>query len=389
MTAALIAALAVCAVVAVRMWITARTDKNLPEYPPRHYLDLGLSFIAVASLVRAGEGWIDTVTHQPGLSDLGWRIPVAIAGGFLILYLEAQRTGRLISGQRILALTWPTMLVVCALFVLWLLIPIHPGSPADLLPAGYAAPWTERLYIVIFDAHLLSWTIPLSKRNWTLAKAAHHNWAAVTPRAKSTAIGQLGMSIAAATGSAAVAITIIRVLTFGILPLTTRAHLHTASTVLSYIAPVSAAIGIGFPAVANLIYTRQAAALLRQLDAVVRNPDPGAEPEQSRPPLGVRLQPFTFAVEYYRTQLADTLRSVTFTEAAALKIVTDRDPERTMGNALSDPCDWQVEPDQDALHRTAFKLLPIPNSSAEALQQLLQIARGYRASAASSRKAVT
>ena len=390
MTPALFAALAVCLIVAVRIWITARTDKMLPEYPPRVYLDIGLGLIALASVVRATGAWIDQTTHQPGLADLGWRLLVAAAGGSLILYLEAQRTRQLITVQRVVSLTWPTLVVMSALVILWLLTPFHQGNASDVLPAGDAAPWTERLYIIIFDAHLLTWTIPLAIRNWSLATAGYKSRANATAREKSTAIGQLGMAIAAGSGSAAVATTIIRALTVGILPLSTQMYLHSIGTVLSYIAPVGAAVGIGFPAVANLLNSRQTSSLLRQLDEVLHSKARSSDSEQdprSRPPLGIRLQPFTFAIEYYRTRIADALRSIVFKQESALKIVSDDNPETTMGMALNDPDQWSAVADVDTLHRSAFKLLPITSTSPEALNQLLAIAQGYRAAASANKVA--
>ncbi len=384
MTPALFAALAVCVVVAVRMWLTARTDKMLPEYPPRVYLDLGLGLIAVASVVRAAGTWTDETTHHPGLADLGWRLLVAAAGAFLILYLEAQRTRQLITARRVVALTWPALLVMVALVILWLLTPFHQGNASDMLPAGDAAPWTERLYIIIFDAHLMTWTVPLSIRNWRLSKAGYKARATATTREKNTAIGQLGMAIAAGAGSAAVATTIIRALTVGFFALDTQTHLHSAGTVLSYIAPVAAAVGIGFPAVANLLNSHQTSTLLRQLNEALHSKEHATDNDhesRSRPPLGIRLQPFTFAIEYYRTRIADTLRSIVFSQESALKIVTANDPNTTMGTTLNDPHQWTVASDHATLHRTAFKLLPIPSSSPEALNQLVAIARGYRVAA--------
>lgn len=383
MTPALFAALAVCVVVVVRIWITSRTDKLLPEYPPRVYLDNGLGLIAVASVVRAAGARIDETTHHVGLADLGWRLLVAAAGAFLILYLEAQRTRHLINVRRVIALTWPTLLVIVALVTLWLLTPFSQGNASDALPAGDAAPWTERLYIMLFDAHLLTWTVPLSLRNWRLSKAGYQSRATATTREKSTAIGQLGMAIAAGAGSAGVAITIIRALTPGIFSLAIQTHLHSAGTVLSYIAPVAAAFGIGFPALANLLNSYQTSSLLRQLDEVLhKEPTIGnAEQSRSKPPLGIRLQPFTFAIEFYRTRIADSLRSVVFSQESALRIVTALDPALTMGTTLDDPYQWTVASDETTLHRTAFKLLPVAASSAEALNQLLAIARGYRVAA--------
>lgn len=386
MTPAFFAALAVCVVVTVRIWITARTDKMLLEYPPRRYLDTGLGLIAFASLVRGGGAWIDATTHHPGLSDLGWRLPVSAAGSCMILYLEAQQTRRLITARRVVALVWPTLLVIVALVALWKLSPFRQGNAADVLPADDAAPWAQRLYVVTFDLHLLTWTVPLSIRNWKLSKAVYKSRGNATARAKSTAIGQLGMAIAAGAGSAAVAITVIRALSVGIFPLPTETHLHSVGTVLSYVAPVGAAVGIGFPAVANLINSAQTSSLLRQLDEVLHSEERTAASSQlSRPPLGIRLQPFTFAIEYHRARIADRLRSVVFNENAALKIVTDDDAETAMGAALSDSEQWNSASDEAAHHRTAYKLLPVVSSSPEAIDQLLAIARSYRVAAATNK----
>lgn len=383
MTPAFFAAIAVCAVVIVRIWITARTDKMLPEYPPRRYLDTGLGLIAVASLVRAAGAWIDATTHHPGLADLGWRLPVTAAGSCMILYLAAQRTRQLITTRRIAALVWPTLLVIGALVVLWSLSAFSQGNAADVLPADDVAPWPQRLYLVTFDLHLLTWTIPLALRNWKLASAGYNSRDNATAREKSTAIGQLGMAIAAGSGSAAVAITIIRALSVGNGSLSAETRLHSVGTILSYLAPVGAAVGIGFPAVANLLNSFQTASLLRQLDQVLHGKERAAEHHQpSRPPLGIRLQPYTFAIEHYRARIADKLRSVTFKDEAAFRIVTNADVEGALGISLSDSALWDPSSEESTHHRTADKLLPAVSSSAQALDQLLAIARSYRVAAA-------
>ena len=372
MTSALFAALAVCVVVIIRMWITARTDKMLAEYPPRRYLDTGLALIAVASVVRATGAWIDASAHHQGLADLGWRLPVAAAGSCMILYLEAQRTRQLVKFHRIVALVWPTLIVIILLVMLWNLTSFGQGNADDVLPAGDAAPWAERLYIVLFDLHLLTWTVPLSIRNWELSKAGFKARRNATARAKSTAKGQAGMAIAAGSGSVAVAITITRALTVGSFTLATETHLHTAGTVLSYIAPAGAAVGIGFPAVANLVNGFRTSSLLQHLDQVLHSKDPHSESNQtSRSPIGIRLQPFTFAIERHRTRITDKFRTVVFSDEPALRIVTDEDPEAALGAALSDPTQWNPDADEAALHRAADKLLPPVSNAVEALNQLI------------------
>lgn len=386
MTSALFAALAVCVVVLIRMWITARTDKMLPEYSARRYLDTGLALIAVASLVRATGAWIDATSHHPGLADLGWRLPVAAAGSCMILYLEAQRTRQLIKFHRIVALIWPTLVVVFLLVMLWKLTAFRQGNADDVLPAGDAAPWPQRLYIVLFDLHLLTWTVPLSIRNWKLSKAGYKARGEATAREKSTAIGQAGMAIAAGSGSVAVGITITRALTVGSFTLATETHLHSAGTVLSYIAPAGAALGIGFPAVANLVNGFRTSSLLRHLDQVLYSKDHSADSDQPSPsPIGIRLQPFTFAIEHHRTRITDKFRSVVFSDESALRIVTDNNVEAALGVALSDPTQWNPDADKAALHRTADKLLPPVSNATEALNQLLAVARSCRAVTATNK----
>lgn len=383
MTTALLAALVVCVVVLIRVWITARTDKRLPEYPPRRYLDTGLALIAVASVVRASGAWIDASAHHPGLADLGWRLPVAAAGSCMILYLEAQRTRQLITPHRIAALIWPTLVVIVVLVMLWRLTAFRQGNADDVLPAGDAAPWAQRLYIVIFDLHLLTWTVPLSIRNGNLAKAGYKARGKATPREKSTAVGQVGMAIAAGSGSVAVAITITRALTVGTFTLAAETRLHSAGTALSYIAPAGAAIGIGLPAVANLINGFRTSSLLARLDQVLHSKDYGADGDQPSPsPMGIRLQPFTFAIERHRARIVDKLRSVVFSDESAFRIVTHDDVEAALGAALSDPAQWSPDADKAVFHRAADKLLTPVSNAAEALHQLLAIARGYRAAAA-------
>ncbi len=372
-------------VVGLRIWNTTHVPTSVLDKPARVYLDCALAYIAVATTTHAFTDLADRLLG-PNVADLGWHVVGTAAGGCIVLYLAAESAGRrrYYHWSEAARALIPTIIAIPAIIGFWSLAPLHSGSSTrDMYASGAETPWLIRLYVSVFDVHLLTWTIPLAKRNWSLATAALRGRSTTTPaRKRATANGQLGMAAAASLGSVAVVLTLVRALGFAILSSDTETALHAVNVVLSFAAPFVAVVAIAFPAIAYLRFKYRAVTALQLLTHALQhqtlNADAAAVPP---PPHGIRLPAFAYRIATLSARVSDTLRDVYLTLTAANTVAASEDPPAAFGMILADHVNWKVDTsphDPERADQKAVELFDIPADSDEALERLLRIAAGYQ-----------
>lgn len=361
----------------LRLWTTWRTPSTQNVYRSnRYHFTAGVLLVAASFSFRAFGDNFDEAVGIPNLGDLLWHLLLIVAGAFVFLYTQGQRTGRLVRHPIAAATTLISAAAGLVLIGCWWASPIHHSYTPDLLRDGPPFGWALILYVAVFQIHFVAWIGRIAIRSvqgFLQAQRAAGPQARLVRRLR-IAQSQGVMATGALLAVAGAAVTAYRALDPH-LSRTDEFATHQVNTVLSFLAAFLVSVGFGIPVLMNLHSVSRDVRTLHPLwTALTRR---RAHLDFGAARSSVRLPPFALALTTYRRDIGDALSRIHIVQPSAAEIVRATDPEAVLGQVLAKPGQWMLAAHiQHYDGPMARDLLEIPSRRPE-LEQLRRIATAF------------